>query len=76
MEIKEREEAKMGVGIEGFKVLEAYGIPVPSHGKAETAEEALEIADRIGYPVSMKIVSPDIVHKTDVGCVKLNVISR
>jgi acetyltransferase len=73
MEIREREEAKMGVGVEGFKVLEAYGIPVPLHGKAETAEEALEIADRIGYPVSMKIVSPDIVHKTDVGCVKLNV---
>jgi len=73
MEIREREESKLGIGVEGFKVLEAYGIPVPSYGKAESAEEALEIADRIGYPVSMKIVSPDIVHKTDVGCVKLNV---
>ncbi|NMX21435.1 CoA-binding protein, partial [ANME-1 cluster archaeon GoMg4] len=73
MEIREREEPKLGIGVEGFKVLAAYGIPVPSYGKAETAEEALEIADRIGYPVSMKIVSPDIVHKTDVGCVKLNV---
>lgn len=73
IELRERKEAKMGIGVEGFKVLEAYGIPAPSYGKAETAEEALEIADRIGYPVSMKIVSPDIVHKTDVGCVKLNV---
>ena len=73
MELRERKEAKMGIGVEGFKVLEAYGIPAPSYGKAETAEEALGIADRIGYPVSMKIVSPDIVHKTDVGCVKLNV---
>ncbi len=73
MELREREEAKMGIGVEGFKVLEAYGIPAPSYGKAETTEEALGIADRIGYPVSMKIVSPDIVHKTDVGCVKLNV---
>jgi acetyltransferase len=73
IELRERKEAKMGIGVEGFKVLEAYGIPAPSYGKAETAEEALEIADRIGYPVSMKIVSLDIVHKTDVGCVKLNV---
>ena len=73
IELRDRKEAKMGIGVEGFKVLEAYGIPAPSYGKGETAEEALEIADRIGYPVSMKIVSPDIVHKTDVGCVKLNV---
>lgn len=71
MVFKDDKEAKTGVG--GFKVLEAYGIPVPSYGKAETAVEALELADRIGYPVSMKIISPDIVHKTDVGCVTLNV---
>jgi acetyltransferase len=73
MKLREREEPKLGVGVDGFRVLETYGIPVPSYGKAETAEEALKIADRVGYPVSMKIVSPDIVHKTDVGCVKLNV---
>jgi acetyltransferase len=56
-----------------FEVLKAYGIPVPPYGIANTAEEALEIADKIGYPVAMKIVSPHIIHKTDVGCVKLNV---
>ena len=58
---------------ESFEILKAYGIPVPSYGIAKTAEEALKIADEIGYPVAMKIVSPDILHKTDVGCVKLNV---
>ncbi len=58
---------------ESFEVLKAYGIPVPPYGIAKTAEEALKIADRIGYPVAMKVVSPDILHKTDVGCVKLNV---
>jgi len=73
MELRGREELKLGIGADGFKVLEACGIPVPPYGKAETAEAALEIADRIGYPVSMKIISRDIVHKTDVGCVKLNV---
>jgi len=58
---------------ESFEILKAYGIPVPPYGIAKTAEEALKIADEIGYPVAMKIVSPDILHKTDVGCVKLNV---
>ena len=57
----------------GFELLKAYGIPIPAYGKAETADEALDIADKIGYPVAMKILSPDIIHKTDVGCVKLNV---
>jgi len=70
---RNRKGLKDGVGVDGFKLLEAYGIPVPSCGNAETAEAALGLADRIGYPVSMKIVSPDIIHKTDVGCVKLNV---
>ncbi len=56
-----------------YELLTAYGIPVPAYGKAVSADAALEIADRIGYPVAMKILSPDIVHKTDVGCVKLNV---
>ena len=69
----EREEARMGMGLRGFQILEAYKIPVPKYGRAKTADEALEIADRIGYPVAMKILSPDIVHKTDIGCVKLGV---
>jgi acetyltransferase len=70
----DREGARVSIGVEGFEMLEAYGIPVSPYGKAETAEAALEIADRIGYPVAMKILSPDIVHKTDVGCVKLGVM--
>jgi acyl-CoA synthetase (NDP forming) len=61
------------VGAEGFEILKAYGISVPPYGIAKTAEEALEIADSVGYPVAMKIVSPDVIHKTDVGCVKLDV---
>ena len=64
---------KEGGSVAGYKMLDAYGIPVPAYGKAETAEEALELADSIGYPVAMKILSPDIMHKTDVGCVKLRV---
>ncbi len=59
--------------VPGFELLKAYGIPVPAYGKATTADESLQLADRIGYPVAMKILSPDIIHKTDVGCVKLDV---
>lgn len=61
------------VGVEGMKLLECYGIRVAPFGIAQNAEEALEIADKIGYPVVLKVVSPDIVHKSDIGALKLNV---
>ncbi len=60
---------------EAYKVLEEYSIPVPGYGLATTAEEAVELAEKIGYPVVLKIVSPDIVHKSDVGGVILNLKS-
>jgi len=56
-----------------FEILKTCGIPVPRYGIAKTADEAVAIADSIGYPVVMKVLSPEIVHKTDVGCVKLDV---
>jgi acetyl coenzyme A synthetase (ADP forming)-like protein len=52
---------------EGKAILNAYGISMPKEGLATTAEEALELADEIGYPVVMKVASPDILHKSDVG---------
>lgn len=61
------------IGVEGLELLRYYGIEVAPFGIARSADEAEEIADRLGYPVAMKIVSPDIVHKTDFGAVKLNV---
>ncbi len=59
--------------VKGKDVLGAYGFHVPEGGLASSAEEAREIAERIGFPVAMKIVSPDIVHKSDLGGVFLNV---
>jgi len=56
-----------------IKILEAYKIPVVGYGFAKTAEECVKVADKIGYPVALKIVSPDILHKTDVGGIKLNI---
>lgn len=56
-------------------VLRAYGFRTPEGYLAGTAEEAVEIAERVGYPVAMKVVSPDIVHKSDLGGVRLSVSS-
>lgn len=70
--LSEVERSKV-VSTEAFEVLQAYGINTTPYGMARTASEALEIADGIGYPVVMKVVSPDIIHKSDVGCVKVNV---
>ncbi len=56
-------------------VLRAYDFNVPPGHLAATAEEAVETAERIGYPTAMKIASPDIIHKSDMGGVKLNLAS-
>jgi acetyltransferase len=53
-------------------ILRAYDFNVPAGALATSAEHAIEVANRIGYPVAMKITSPDVVHKSDLGGVKLN----
>ncbi|MDF1514019.1 MAG: acetate--CoA ligase [Anaerolineae bacterium] len=69
-----RSEGRVSIGdAEAWTVLDAYGFKVPISKLAATSEEAVAIADEIGYPVVMKIASPDILHKTDVGGVKLNI---
>src|SRR6187455_3773078 len=52
---------------EGKVVCDAYGIPVPQEGVAKSAAEAAKLATGMGFPVVMKIVSPDILHKTEAG---------
>jgi acetyl coenzyme A synthetase (ADP forming)-like protein len=58
---------------EGKLVCDAYGIPVPKEGVATSAAEAARIATDMGFPVVMKIVSPDILHKTEAGGVVVGV---
>jgi len=62
--------------LEAKQLLNNYQIPVINHGLAKTEEEAVKLAEEIGYPLVMKIVSPDILHKTDVGGVILNVLNQ
>jgi acetyl coenzyme A synthetase (ADP forming)-like protein len=52
---------------EGKLVCDAYGIPVPQEALAHSAQEAARLAGDMGYPVVLKIVSPDILHKTEAG---------
>ncbi len=56
-------------------VCEAYGITIPKEGVAKSAEEAAKLASDIGFPVVMKIVSPQILHKTEAGGVIVGVKS-
>jgi acetyltransferase len=58
---------------EGKSILAAYGVPVPSESMVTRACDAVQAAEGIGYPVVMKIMSPDIAHKTDIGGVILNI---
>ena len=52
---------------EAKKVCDAYAIPVPKEGLATSNDEAVKLAAEIGYPAVLKIVSPDILHKTEAG---------
>ena len=61
---------------EAMRVMEAAGIPMPKSYVAKNIKEAIEYAEHIGYPVVMKIVSKDIIHKSDAGGVALNLDNR
>ncbi|MFV9674991.1 MAG: acetate--CoA ligase family protein [Anaerolineales bacterium] len=66
------DEGRLSIGdAEAKSILTAYGLQAPPSEIAETAEKAVEIAADMGYPVVLKIASPDILHKTDVGGVKV-----
>ncbi|HPC93460.1 MAG TPA: acetate--CoA ligase family protein [Sedimentisphaerales bacterium] len=60
---------------ESKEILEAYGFATPNGSIATTPEQAANIAEQLGYPVVLKIWSPDIVHKSDVGGVKVGLKS-
>lgn len=68
---KERGDNRLGV--EAMNLLSAYGIPTPESAIAETPEDAVAAAQDIDGNVVMKIVSPDILHKSDIGGVKVGV---
>ena len=68
---KKKNELRQITEVEAKKLLKAGGIPVVDTELATTKAEAISISKRMGFPVVLKIVSPDIIHKSDVGGVKL-----
>lgn len=71
-----RAEGRLSVGeVEAREIMEAYGIATPRALLARDGAEAVQAAEAIGFPVAVKIASPDILHKTDVGGVRLHVTS-
>jgi acetyltransferase len=58
---------------EALKVMEAYGISVVKHRLVTTLEDAVDAAEACGYPVVMKAVAPTLVHKSDVGAVRVDI---
>jgi acetyltransferase len=68
-----RSDERLSIGdAEARSILKAYDLRIPESELAESPEEAVRIAGRIGYPVVLKIASPDILHKTDIGGVKVD----
>ncbi|MFA5756683.1 MAG: acetate--CoA ligase family protein, partial [Smithellaceae bacterium] len=60
---------------ESKEILEGAGIATTGYLVARSEDEALALCEKIGFPVAMKIVSPDVVHKSDAGGVRLNLLS-
>lgn len=69
---KAMQEGRNLVEPEAYELLAAYDVSVPRHQVVTSAEEAEAVAAELGYPVVAKVVSPDILHKTEVGGVLLH----
>jgi 4-hydroxybutyryl-CoA synthetase (ADP-forming) len=61
---------------EGYEILNAYGFPIPRSILATSEGQSIQAAQEIGFPVVMKIASPDIIHKSDAGGVKIGLKSN
>jgi acyl-CoA synthetase (NDP forming) len=68
-----KKEKRSLLETEAKELLRKYGIPVPDFKLIKSEEEITGLAKEINFPIVMKIVSPDIIHKTDAGGVKLNI---
>lgn len=71
-----REQRKNLLEHEAKTVCQEYGIPITRFAVAQTQKEALEHADEIGFPIVLKVVSPDVLHKSDADGVVLNLQTR
>ena len=61
---------------EAYELLHGNGVPVPENGIAKDPDTAMKIAEGVGFPVVMKVVSQKIIHKSDAGGVIIGIKSR
>lgn len=61
---------------QSVSMVQKYGIPIPSGKIVQTEKEAIKTAEEFGYPVVLKLISPKVVHKTDIGGIKLGLHSK
>lgn len=71
--VAEKEGRKALTEKEGKDIFKVYGVPTPGEATVKSADEAVKASSGMGYPVVMKILSPDIAHKTDVGGVVVGI---
>lgn len=72
-QLLQKEKNKYLIDFEALALVAEYGVEVVESRLAKNAQQALQIAAEIGYPVVLKAVSPDILHKTDVGALAVNI---
>jgi len=77
-DVRERWRGRLSSGepfdeLEGLALLADYGVPVVESVRADTLEDAIAAAERIGFPVALKTAAPDVQHKSDVGGVRLGI---
>ncbi len=65
-------EKKLLPEFEGYQILHEHGISIPEYTFVTSHEDALKAAEKLGYPVVIKVVSPQVIHKSDAGGVALN----
>ena len=70
---KAKKEKRSLLETEAKELLKEYGIPVPDFKLIKSEDEIIGLAKEINFPIAMKIVSPDIIHKTDAGGVKIDI---
>ncbi len=70
---RSRREGSRRFGVECLPILEKYGIPIADSMVVSTRDQAVKVADSIGYPVVIKVISSEISHKTDVGGVRTGI---
>ena len=71
-EVSEGSKRMLNEG-EAYELLKGYGVPIPNFAVAMDLEEAVKHAKRIGYPVVLKVISPQVVHKSDAGGVETGI---